>query len=195
MSTQAGGSPLVLTPSTLLDRLPAEGYILFVGALAPHKGILVLLSAYRRLTNPPPLVLIGTRWPDTPRQLPPRVTLIESLPHGMVMAAWERCLFGVLPSICAEALGDVVIEAMSAGKAMIGSRAGGIVDLIDQGETGLLVPAGDAGALAEAMNQLIQEPALRERFGYQARLRARRFTPAAIVPQFVSLYQRAVSQA
>jgi hypothetical protein len=45
------------------------------------------------------------------------------------------------------------------------------------------------------MNQLVQEPALRERFGYQARLRARRFTPAAIVPQFVSLYQRAVSQA
>lgn len=186
------GSPMVVAASTLLDRLPAEGYILFVGALAPHKGILPLLSAYQRLAKPPPLVLIGTTWPDTPKHLPHRVTVMEGLPHGQVMVAWERCLFGVLPSICAEALGDVVIEAMSAGKAMIGSRAGGIVDLIEDGETGLLVPPGDVDALAAAMERLIHEPDLRERLGRQARVRAQRFTPEVIVPQFIALYQSLV---
>jgi glycosyltransferase involved in cell wall biosynthesis len=119
---------------------------------------------------------------------------MEGLAHSKVMVAWKRCLFGVLPSICAEALGDVVIEAMSAGKAMIGSRAGGITDLVEDGVTGLLVPPGDADALATAMNRLIDEPELRERFGRQAGLRARRFTPELIVPEFVSLYQKVLSR-
>ena len=188
------GSPMVVAPSTLLDRLPAQAYILFVGALAPHKGILPLLSAYQRLDSPPPLVLIGTIWPDTPKALPARVTVLEGLPHPQVMVAWDHCLFGVLPSICAEALGDVVIEAMSVGKAMVGSRAGGIVDLIEDGETGLLVPPGDVDALAAAMKRLIAEPDLRERLGGQARVRARRFTPEVIVPQFIALYQSLVDK-
>ena len=50
-----------------LQELPAEPYILFVGALQEHKGVTVLLAAYQRLTAPPPLVLVGTVWPDTPR--------------------------------------------------------------------------------------------------------------------------------
>ena len=195
MSAQStAAAPMVVEPSTFIDRLPAEPFILFVGALAPHKGILTLIAAYQQLAAPPPLVMIGTTWPSTPKHLPPRVTVLEGLAHSKVMLAWQRCLFGVLPSICAEALGDVVIEAMSVGKAMIGSRAGGIVDVIDDGETGLVVPPGDAAALAQAMNRLIREPALRELFGRQARVRAQRFTPAVIVPQFVSLYHKVVSR-
>ena len=188
------GSPIVLAPSTLLDRLPAEAYILFVGALAPHKGILPLLAAYQRLDSPPPLVLIGTIWPNTPKELPPGVTVLEGLPHPQVMVAWEHSLFGVLPSICAEALGDVVIEAMSVGKAMVGSRAGGIVDLIEDGETGLLVPPGDVDALGAALKRLIDESDLRERLGRQARVRSRRFTAEVIVPQFIALYQNLVAK-
>ncbi len=188
------GSPIVLAPSTLLDRLPAQAYILFVGALAPHKGILPLLAAYQRLDSPPPLVLIGTIWPNTPKELPPGVTVLEGLPHPQVMVAWEHCLFGVLPSICAEALGDVVIEAMSVGKAMVGSRAGGIVDLIEDDETGLLVPPGDVDALGAALKRLIDDSDLRERLGRQARVRSQRFTADVIVPQFIALYQNLVAR-
>ncbi|HET9849389.1 MAG TPA: glycosyltransferase [Candidatus Dormibacteraeota bacterium] len=177
-----------------MNQLPAQPYILFVGALARHKGLHTLLAAYQRLDAAPPLLLIGTSWPDTPTVLPPGATIMTNLPHAEVMVAWEGCLFGVLPSICAEALGDVVIEAMSAGKAMIGSRAGGIVDLIDEGETGLLVPPGDVDALAEAMNCLIQEPSLRETMGRRARRRAQRFLPTTIMPQFISLYEKVVNQ-
>src|SRR4029450_1135920 len=43
----------------------------FVGALQPHKGLGPLLAAYERLDNPPPLVLIGSVWPETPKQFPP----------------------------------------------------------------------------------------------------------------------------
>src|SRR5437764_15419646 len=87
-ATAMAGAPLILPPSTLSERLPAEPYILFVGALAPHKGILPLLAAYRQLVSPPPLHLIGTRWPDTPNELPPGVTAFEGVPHPQVMVAW-----------------------------------------------------------------------------------------------------------
>ena len=179
----------VVEPSSLPERLPEQPYVLFVGPLAPHKGIRQLLAAYERLASPPPMVLIGTTWPNTPRHFPTGVTVLQGLPHPQVMTAWEGCLFGVLPSICAEALGDVVIEAMSAGKAMIGSRAGGIVDLIDDGETGILVPPGDVGALAAAMEGLIRDAALRDRMGQRARVRSEAFTIERIVPRFIALYQ------
>jgi glycosyltransferase involved in cell wall biosynthesis len=105
------------------------------------------------------------------------------------MAAWERCLFGVIPSLWPEPLGSVVYEGMSRGKAVIGTTPGGHTDMIASGETGLLVPAGDVPALTQAMRDLIDQPALRESFGRAAQARARLFTASVVVPQFERVYQ------
>ena len=115
--------------------------------------------------------------------------VLENVPHRAVMAAWERSLFGVIPSLWPEPLGSVVYEGMSRGKAMIGTAPGGHTDMIASGETGLLVPAGDVHALSEAMQALIDQPALRERLGRAARERARLFTASVAVPQFERVYQ------
>lgn len=171
-------------------RLPAQPYILFVGGLASHKGLPQLLEAYQRLDAPPPLVLMGTAWPDTPTAFPAGVTVLRNVPHEAVMHAWQGCLFGVTPSVCAEALGDVVIEAMSAGKPVIASRIGGLVDLVIDRQTGLLVPPGDVDALAAAMDVLIAHADLRRRMGQRAREEAIRFAPDAVIPAFVDLYRR-----
>jgi len=133
------------------DRLPDRPYILFVGALQPHKGLGPLLAAYARLENPPPLVLIGSVWPETPKSFPPSVTVLHNVPHHVVMAAWERSLFGVAPSVWPDPLPGVVREGMSKGIAMIASNIGGNTDMISDGATGRLVPPGDAAALAEAL--------------------------------------------
>lgn len=68
--------------STYLNRLPADPFILFVGALSHHKGIDVLLEAYDRLVNPPPLVLIGTVEHNTPISFPPGIIVIKDVPHS-----------------------------------------------------------------------------------------------------------------
>lgn len=173
--------------------LPDEPFILFVGALQTNKGIHVLLDAYQQLESPPPLVLMGTVWPDTPESFPPGVTVLYNVPHPVVMAAWKRALFGVAPSVWPEPLGSLH-EAMSQGKAVIGARVGGMVDIITDGENGLLAPPGDADALATAMNRLIQTPDLREQLGEAAQRSIQMLIPDTIIPQFESLYQEAIDQ-
>src|SRR4051812_18634429 len=90
-----------------LARLPAEPYILYVGALRVVKGVPVLLEAPRRLSPRPPLVLLGMRVPDAPTEFHDDVHVFYDVPHADVMAAWHRALFGVFPSLWAEPLGLV----------------------------------------------------------------------------------------
>jgi glycosyltransferase involved in cell wall biosynthesis len=171
------------------DGLPAQPFLLFVGAFRRVKGVEQLLAAYERLRDPPPLVLIGTYERDSPPVLPPGVHVLTDVPHAAVMAAWERCLFAVLPSLLPEPFGTVVGEAMSRGKAVIGTKPGGHADLIVDGETGILVPAGDVDALTAAIERLLGDADLRARMGAAARARAKLFTPEVIVPRVERLYE------
>jgi glycosyltransferase involved in cell wall biosynthesis len=173
----------------LLAALPRQPYILQAGDLAADKGILVLLEAYRGLRDAPPLVLIGRRLPETPRELPPNVTILESLPHEQVMMAWRRSLFGTVVSINIDASPTVTLEAMISGKAVIGSRIGGIVDQVVDGETGLLVPPGDTAALCAAMQRLIENPEVRERMGAAGRVRVAEFQAKTVVHNIEKVYQ------
>jgi glycosyltransferase involved in cell wall biosynthesis len=176
-----------------LVQLPRDPFVLFVGAFRRVKGVVQLLEAYQRLEEPPPLVLIGTLERDSP-PMPPGVIVLRDFPHSAVMAAWERCLFGVLPSVLPEPFGTVVCEAMSRGKAVIGTEPGGHLDMIVPEETGLLVPSGDVHALSGAMERLIHDPGLRERLGRKARVRARQFTPEVAIPRIERLYVELIAR-
>ena len=175
--------------SAVIDALPAQPYILFVGGFRRIKGIEDLFAAYAELSDPPPLVMVGTRMSDTPASFPDGVVTFEDVSSATVMAMWDRAMFGVAPTRIPEPLGNVVHEAMSRGRAMIGTRPGGHEDQIDDGETGLLVPAGDSAALGTAMRRLIGDEALRTRIGDNARVRSRDFTADAVVPRLEQLYR------
>jgi len=174
--------------TTRLAALPDEPFIMFVGALRREKGIQPLLDAYRRLRGAPPLVLVGTREPDTP-PFPAGVHVLTDVPHAAVMAAWRRALFGVVPSLWPEPLGSVVYEGMSAGRAMIGTHPGGHTDMIEDGVTGLLVRAGDVEELRAAMQGLLDDPVRREDLGRAAAVRARAYTAAVVIPGLERLYR------
>ena len=90
-------------------------------------------------------------------------------PHEHVMAAFRRCLFAVLPSICLDACPTTVLEAMASGRPVVATTTGGIVDMIVDGENGLLVPPGDEHKLAEAMARLLNDADLRVRLAAGAR--------------------------
>jgi glycosyltransferase involved in cell wall biosynthesis len=177
----------------ILERLPKEPFILFVGAFRRLKGVDELIEAYQELESPPPLVMVGIKTPDTPEAFPAGVTALTAVPHATVMAMWDRALFGVFPSKWPEPLATVVHEAMSSGRPVIGTTPGGHEDMIDDGETGFLVPGGDAKALAGAMASLVEDEALRARLGHEAHHRASRFTREAVVPQLERFYYDTVA--
>jgi glycosyltransferase involved in cell wall biosynthesis len=171
----------------LLAQLP-ERFILMVGDLLPRKGVLVLLDAYSKLIDPPPLVLIGRNCPETPASLPPGVRILESWPHTAIMHAWHRCLFGVAPSVWHEPCATVVLEAMSQGKAMIVSDRGGMQEMVVDEETGLVVPP-EPLSLAEAMARLIVDEDLRTRMGAAGRRRVVQFQATAVVSRIEDTYR------
>jgi glycosyltransferase involved in cell wall biosynthesis len=171
-----------------LAQLPPPGYLLFVGDLSREKGLKVLLRAYAKLQQAPPLVLIGRHFPETPTTPPPNVVILESWPHQAVMEAWRRCSIALTPSIWPEPFGIVAIEAMSSGRPVIASDIGGLRDIVIDGETGLRVPPGNDGALCQAIERLLADPGLRERLGQAGRRRAAEFQASAIVPRIEQVY-------
>ncbi len=173
--------------ASILEQLPEDPYILFVGSLSRVKGVSELAEAYGQLHDPPPLVMAGPQTPDSP-PIPEGIHLVNDVPHPTIMAMWERALFGVFPSKWPEPLATVVHEAMSKGRPAIGTTPGGHEDMIDDGETGLIVPAGDVGALAKALSTLVDDAEMRERMGALALERAKRFTRKVAVPRLESFY-------
>jgi glycosyltransferase involved in cell wall biosynthesis len=169
-------------------QLPEAPFILFVGAFRREKGIEQLFGAYARLESPPPLVLLGTLERDFSPAPPPGATMLTDVPHSAVLRAWDRCLFGVAPSLLPEPFGTVVAEGMSRGKAIIGTKPGGHEDMIVDGETGLLVGQGDVVALAEAMRSLVEDAGRRDRLGRAAREHAELASARIVVPRFERVY-------
>jgi glycosyltransferase involved in cell wall biosynthesis len=171
--------------------VPAEDFLLFVGELSRDKGLPTLLRAYESLgRGRPPLLLVGRRTPDTPGRLPDGAEMRAEWPHEHVMAAFRRCLFAVLPSICLDACPTTVLEAMASGRPVIATATGGIVDMIAHGENGLMVPPGGERPLAEAMARLLDDPELRLRLAAGARERVRRFTASTVVERLEAVYAR-----
>jgi glycosyltransferase involved in cell wall biosynthesis len=161
--------------------LPAEdGYLLYVGQLSRHKGVDVLLDAYRLLASPPPLVLLGTPHPTSPapESLPANVTIRTSVAHQSVIAAMVRAACVVVPSVGPDSLPMTVSEAQNCGVPVIASAIGGIPEQVLDGQTGWLVPPADERALADRLAGLLANADRARTMGQAGRLHGRRFTAA-----------------
>jgi glycosyltransferase involved in cell wall biosynthesis len=174
--------------------VPSEGdYLMFAGALSPHKGLDVLLEAWTGLEPKIPLVLAGIRLPDTPRSFPDGVILAEDVPHEDVLRAWGHCLAAVVPSRWPDPHPMVAIEAMAAGRPVIASAVGGLTGIVDDGETGILVPPGDAQALRSAIQELLTDPLMRATMGAEGRKRAAAYSANVGVAAWERVYREVIA--
>ncbi len=165
---------------------PADDYLLYVGQLSSHKGVNVLLDAYRHLPSPPPLVLLGTRHPTgpAPDRLPPGVTMQTNVPHESVIAAMVRSACVVVPSVWADPLPMTVSEAQNCGVPVIASAVGGIPEQVVDGQTGWLVPVADEQALADRISRLLARSDRTDAMRRAGRARGELFAAAHGVPRF-----------
>ncbi len=181
---------ILVDPATLDDGDRTGRHLLFVGDVTRDKGVGVLLAAYRQLSDPPPLVLVGRVLPDAPTDRPPGVELLGAVAPEEVLALMRGASLVVVPSIVLDACPTVVLEAMAAGRAVVASSSGGITDLVADGETGILVPPGDSGALARALSSMIADPDRAKSMGRNGLERVRAYTASAVAGRVEDLYRQ-----
>jgi glycosyltransferase involved in cell wall biosynthesis len=147
--------------------------VLYAGKRSLGKGTRVLLDALDAIREEVPGVRFAFAGKGT-MLLPdaPDVHALGQLPQATLFALYRAADVVVSPSIWPEPLSRVILEAMWAGRPVVASAVGGSPELVEHGETGLLVPKGDARALAAAVAELLRDPGRRERMGKAAAARA-----------------------
>jgi glycosyltransferase involved in cell wall biosynthesis len=177
-----------------VNELGEEPLVLYVGRLVEEKGVGVLLDAWPQLparaSGAPTLVLIG----EGPLAERARATegarVLGPLPREQLPVAYAAGEFAVLASIPTprfrEPWGLVCNEAMHQGRPVIASDSVGAVagGLVRDGETGVVIAAGDAGALARAIERLLDDGELRARLGAAARAAVAPYTYEAAAAAF-----------
>jgi glycosyltransferase involved in cell wall biosynthesis len=154
------------------EPVPASPGVVFVGVLERYKNVEGLAAAWRLVAGRVPgarLHLIGT---GTLTELAEQLeregcTWDRRLEPAGVAAAIDGARALLLPS-ASEGLPRVAIEAFVRGRAVVGTRAGGIPDIVEDGVTGLLVAPGDTAGLAAAIERIVSDEELAARLGAAA---------------------------
>lgn len=167
-------------------------YFLFVGRLVPEKGVHFLLQAAAKVKRVD--IYIAGTGPEED-QLKQKATDLSNVrflgwldPESVrVLLAGALCV--VVPSIWHDVAPLVIQEAYAAGKPVIGTAMGGIPELIEHEQTGLLVPPRDPDAMAEAICRLANNPKLAMQMGRAARERAETlYSPELYYQRLLEIY-------
>ena len=208
---RAGVQPdrLVLIPGSGVDTeelqpLPEPGLpirIGFAGRMLEDKGVRVLVEAFhlvRKRGLDVELLLAGAPDHDNPTAIPVRDIEAWAGSNGVrwlghvtdIRPVWHHCHVAVLASLGGEGLPKSLLEAASLGRPLIATDTPGCREIVLHGRTGLLVPAGDAQSLANAIMTLANNADMRRRMGDAARaLVVERFSAQDIGRQTVAVYR------
>ena len=192
------------TTGNLAPQEPRPPQVLFAGRTSPIKGIHHLISAFSRVTaefSDARLVVVGRPvrpdYADTLRGLVAALDLNGSVSFVGEVSQRDLAIYMhqsrvlVLPSL-SEALPRVVFEAMACGTPVIGTRVGGIPEMIEEGVTGFLVDPGDEDTLTERLRWVLSHPEESGEMGRRARQAARKiFSTQAYLENYARLFETA----
>lgn len=175
--------------------------LLFLGRLSPYKGLDVLYRALPRVAEEVPevrVVVAGRPVPGYTPPAPPRLSgpaRVEVVERYVANPELARLMEGAAVVVCPyrdATQSGVVLTAFAFGKPVVASAVGGIGEYVEEGETGVLVPPGDPGALAEALVRTLTDPELRNRLrdGIR-RARADRLDWGRAAEEMLEVYRRA----
>jgi glycosyltransferase involved in cell wall biosynthesis len=145
----------------------------YIGQIARHKGVDLLVRAFRRLRaeGPPPRLLLygnAEQFPAFTRHLrrlmdgDGRITFAGTFPNERVLEVHSGLDVLVVPSVWYENSPNVILEAFAAGTPVVASDRGGLAELVQHGVNGLLFRMGDAEDLARQLQRIVDRPGLLE---------------------------------
>jgi glycosyltransferase involved in cell wall biosynthesis len=182
----------------------------FAGRLEPAKGILELIEVLKQVLprypdwtvklagRSVPSCLSGADVGEMAREqfesFGSRVQFLGPLSKDEMSAFWEGLDLCVFPSLW-ESFHYVVLEAMAAGKAIVATRTGAVVDMLDEGKAGLLIDPGNVRQLARALDLLMGDPARRQKLGEAARQRfLAKYNEASLTSTIQEAYRLALKR-
>ena len=180
-----------------------EPYVLFVGRITDQKGIFHLLDAASKLPPGVQVVLCASA-PDTPeiearlkRAVPehPNVRWIgEMVPVSEVVQLYSHAAVFACPSVY-EPFGLINLEAMGCETPVVASAVGGILEVVEDGKTGLLVEPAQPEALAAALGRVLGNPTLAREMGRAGRKRVEeKFSWASVAERTEQVYADAIAE-
>jgi phosphatidyl-myo-inositol alpha-mannosyltransferase len=188
-----------------LDGLGGAGpTVLFVGRLEPRKGLVYLVRAFLRLKPAFPglrLLVVGRDDRNqrdkalamVPPRLRPDLVFLGMVAQADLPGCYAAADVFCAPSLGGESFGIVLAEAMAVGLPVVCSDIGGYRDLVHDGSDGLLVPPGDAEALATALAGLLDHPARLAAMGEAAAAAARRYAWDVVAAEVAEVYRTALA--
>jgi glycosyltransferase involved in cell wall biosynthesis len=179
------------------DRDPNR--LLFVGRLTAQKGISVLVDALGRMRNTPALDVVGDGplGPELAARavalgIADRVQWLGQLPQPRLADLYRRATALVVPSTD-EGLGLVAVEAQLCETPVVANESGGLIDTVQHDRTGILVPPGNADALAAALDALMDRPDRGADLGRAGRIVALAgFAPESAARRYAGIYRSVV---
>lgn len=182
---------------TQVDHDKSGDFIAYVGRISPEKGIELLLSAARKLSSIP-FRLAGNygTMPDLAGKAPANVYFLGNLDRECLAGFYGQSRFVILCSTCFEGFPMAIVEAMVHGKPVIAPRIGGIPEIVDDGETGLLFEPGNTQELADKIRYLWGRPDSCQEMGQAGREKAlREYSPKAYYDRLMTIYENAMKLA
>ncbi|MEM3697188.1 MAG: glycosyltransferase family 4 protein [Candidatus Bathyarchaeia archaeon] len=179
----------------------SENTLLYVGRIEEYKGLHILLKALECVSTPVRLSIIGplVRDPTYYKKVFDLINKInEKTRHKVtylgpkrpeeILEYYQTASIVVVPSL-SESFGNVVLEALACETPVIASKVGGIPEIINTGESGILVPPGDYTKLAEAIESLLNDGHVREKIGKEGRrLMVEKFSFESVVKKILDIY-------
>lgn len=162
------------TEAAPVPRDDGKTRLIFVGRIAPVKGLRLLIEALNRLQNPNlHLILVGDGpdrkvIEDAARPLGDQVEFTGYLDQAAVAEKLKTADIAVLPSF-AEGVPVFLMEAFASGLPVISTQVAGMSELVKNGESGLIVPPGDVEGLMQAIQTLAADPDRRQNMGATGR--------------------------
>lgn len=172
-----------------------------IARLAPEKGLDCLLHAFSDVVRSEPRVRLCIVGGGSLKEELKTLAADLNIASKVMFVPWTPSYLDqiaafdafVLPSLC-ESFPFAIVEAMMAGKPVVASNVGGISEAVSEGETGLLVPPGDAPKLAERLLALAKSPELRQQMGEQGRAAALgRFSDKTMIQRTEELYEQLIA--
>ncbi len=190
-------------PAELPHSIEAGNYFLFIGRLHPRKGVDVLLEALAQMPSRRRAKLViagdGDERESLEQQcrrhdLQQQVHFVGAARGSAKVWLLQNSRFVVAPSRTWESFGLVVLESYAAGRPVIASALPGMMDLVEPGRTGLVVPPENPAALAQSIDLLLADEATTERYGMQALAVAGSFDWHLIAERHLELYDQLVAR-